>query len=131
MSEDNHCTQFAGVRGTHQACEYTHFLLHGNDRLCVATNRSEKVRRLHIAYCNTHFSHQRHTLEKFLKGELKCTPVQIADSIALLIKHDVTKPNSEKWIGTYSREQDTAYFIGNGGKRVMDLQDCLLGMNEK
>ncbi|EYC42492.1 hypothetical protein Y032_0530g3009 [Ancylostoma ceylanicum] len=86
MSEDNHCTQFAGVRGTHQACEYTHFLLHGNDRLCVATNRSEKVRRLHIAYCNTHFSHQRHTLEKFLKGELKCTPVQIADSIALLIK---------------------------------------------
>ncbi|EYC34911.1 hypothetical protein Y032_1277g3800 [Ancylostoma ceylanicum] len=31
-------------------------------------------------------SHQRHTLEKFLKGELKCNPLQIGDSIALLIK---------------------------------------------
>ncbi|RCN44655.1 hypothetical protein ANCCAN_09300 [Ancylostoma caninum] len=94
LSEDNDCTQFAGLGGIYQACEYNHFLLHANDRF-----------------------HQRHQLDKFLKGELSCTPLEIADSIAILIKHDLANPRSEKWIGTYSKERDIAVFIGQGGKR--------------
>ncbi|EYC25276.1 hypothetical protein Y032_0012g1800 [Ancylostoma ceylanicum] len=51
-------------------------------------------------------------------GFEKCQMIQFRDSVAVLIKYDVTDQWSPKYIGTYSRTTDSLFYIDKDNNRI-------------
>ncbi|RCN46404.1 hypothetical protein ANCCAN_07582 [Ancylostoma caninum] len=94
-SDHHDCTMFAAAYSDIQRCRYEYLILQGNDRY-----------------------YQRQPMLEWINGELNCDKIiGVKDHMLVLIKHDVMNPNSEKFVGTYSKSKDAVYYIAHSNKR--------------
>ncbi|EYB88024.1 hypothetical protein Y032_0253g259 [Ancylostoma ceylanicum] len=63
------------------------------------------------------FSFHRYPMMDWINKKVTCNLVGAGDHIVVLIKHDVTNPRSEKYVGTYSKAKDMAFYMRGGSQK--------------